>query len=66
MDEYNFKNPNPEYQIHYLSGQVSYSVGTTQIAFGYGKQRSGLLCVGGVCRPVPASNGFRLNVITSF
>ncbi len=66
MDEYNFKNPNKEYQIHYISGQVSYSIGTTQIALGYGKQRSGLLCVGGVCRPVPASNGFRLNVITSF
>jgi hypothetical protein len=65
-DEYNYYNPHADYQLHYPAMQVSYSLKSTQIAFAYGRQRGGLLCVGGVCRPVPAANGFRLNVTTSF
>ena len=33
---------------------------------GYGKQREGLLCIGGVCRQVPASNGLTFSLTTSF
>ncbi|HML86108.1 MAG TPA: DUF6029 family protein [Bacteroidales bacterium] len=32
----------------------------------YGRQREGLLCVGGVCRQVPAATGFTLTLTTSF
>ncbi len=45
---------------------VGYTKGSTRIAVAYGKQRAGLFCVGGVCRIVPASNGFSLNLSTNF
>jgi len=45
---------------------VGYTHKTTRISAGYGKQREGIVCVGGVCRAVPASNGFKLTVNSSF
>ena len=33
---------------------------------GFGRQRGGLICIGGVCRYVPESNGFNLNLSHSF
>ncbi len=38
----------------------------TRISASYGKQREGIVCVGGVCRAVPASNGFSLTMSSSF
>ncbi|HPU24227.1 MAG TPA: DUF6029 family protein [Candidatus Kapabacteria bacterium] len=32
----------------------------------YGKQNQGIICVGGVCRTVPASNGLYLSISSSF
>ena len=66
MDDYNYNNPVEDYCLHYPMVSGTYAVKSTQISFLYGKQRGGLICVGGVCRPVPASNGFRLSVTTSF
>jgi len=66
FDEYNYGNEYDDYKIHYLSASATYIHGTTRIAFGYGRQRGGILCVGGVCRPVPASNGFLLTISSSF
>ncbi|MEO8146459.1 MAG: DUF6029 family protein [Bacteroidia bacterium] len=65
-DEYNYGNDNKDLRVHYLNGGIVYNKGVTRLALGYGKQRSGLLCVGGVCRQVPASNGFTFSVSTSF
>jgi len=45
---------------------LGYTHKTTRITAGYGKQREGIVCVGGVCRAVPASNGFTLSVNSSF
>jgi hypothetical protein len=66
MDQYNYGNPEPELRVHYLSTQVGYFKGTNRITLGYGKQRAGIFCVGGVCRQVPASNGFTLSITSSF
>ena len=66
LDQYNVGNPNPLYRIHYLLGSVGYTKGSTRISVAYGKQRAGLFCVGGVCRPVPASNGFTLTLNSTF
>lgn len=66
FDEWNYGNSDPDRQIHYLNGSVAYSKQATRVQLGYGRQRGGILCVGGVCRPVPASNGFYLSVFTSF
>lgn len=51
---------------NYPNVTVGYTVGTTRLQLGYGKQREGLLCVGGVCRQVPASNGLTFGLSTSF
>jgi len=66
MDQYNYGNPDSEMQLHYFIGNIAYVQGPHRISLGYGRQREGLLCVGGVCRQVPASNGFTLSISSSF
>lgn len=66
FDEYNYGNYDPNKRIHYFSGQAGYLLDNFRIAAGYGRQRAGVLCVGGVCRFVPASNGFTLSVSGTF
>lgn len=62
-DIWNYGNDN---DIHYYNLGGSFSKGATRIGFNYGRQRGGLICVGGVCRFVPESNGFNLNLSHSF
>ena len=51
---------------NYYNLSVGYTRGATRLQVGYGKQREGLLCIGGVCRTVPASNGLTFSLTTSF
>ncbi len=51
---------------NYYNLSVGYTHGATRFQLGYGKQREGLLCIGGVCRRVPASNGLTFSLTTSF
>ena len=51
---------------NYPSVAMGYNHGSTRLQLGYGKQREGLLCIGGVCRQVPASNGLTFSLTTSF
>ena len=53
-------------KIHYYNLGGSYSKNSTRISLNYGRQRGGLICIGGVCRYVPESNGFNLNLSHSF
>lgn len=66
MDEYNYGNPVNDKQIHYYNVSMGYSQGTNRISVRYGRQREGLLCVGGVCRYVPASTGLTITLTSSF
>ena len=66
MDQYNYGNDVADHRIHYVNTNVGYYWGTNRIVIGYGKQRAGIFCVGGVCRFVPASNGFSLTLTSSF
>lgn len=66
MDQWNYGNYEPTHRVHYFSAQAGFSKGTNRFVLGYGKQRQGILCVGGVCRLVPASNGFFLTITSSF
>lgn len=66
-----FVSASDQYAYHdgvgnYPSVAVGYTHGTTRLQLGYGKQREGMLCIGGVCRPVPASNGLTFGLSTSF
>ncbi len=66
LDQFNYGNSESKKQIHYVVAQAGYLKNTLRIAGGYGKQREGIICVGGVCRNVPASNGFTLSITSSF
>lgn len=65
-DMYNYGNDDPKKQTHYYNLGGAYRVGATRIAANYGRQRGGLVCVGGVCRFVPESTGFTLSISTAF
>ena len=66
MDSYNYNNPLPEKRLHYYYGAIAFTKGSSRIALSYGRQRAGIVCVGGVCRAVPASNGITLSITSSF
>ncbi|MHA3786878.1 DUF6029 family protein [Flavobacterium hauense] len=65
-DIYNYGNDDSSKQTHYYNMGGAYRIGATRIAANYGRQRGGLVCVGGVCRFVPESTGFTLNISTAF
>jgi hypothetical protein len=65
-DEYNYGNTNSDQRFHYYSGGFAYTQGPTRIGLSYARQRGGLLCVGGICRQVYASNGFNINITSRF
>jgi len=69
VDQYNggYSSEGKTYEaVHYLNISCGYSKGTNRFELGYGKVREGVFCVGGVCRNVPSSNGFTLNITSSF
>jgi len=66
MDQYNYGNSDASQRLNYYTVMAGYTHHSTRIALSYGKQREGMLCVGGVCRYVPATNGLTLTVSTSF
>ncbi len=66
MDQYNYGNPDEALQVHYFYASAGYIHEATRLTVGYGRQRAGLFCVGGVCRFVPASNGLTLSITHSF
>ena len=66
MDQYNLGNEDENRRFHYYTGSVVFAKDAHRIALSYGKQRKGLLCVGGVCREVPASNGITLTISSRF
>lgn len=65
-DKWNYGNPVPEFRDHYFTGTVSYIHDATRIMLSGGRQSEGVVCVGGVCRTVPASSGVTLTISTSF
>ncbi len=65
-DMYNYGNDKDYYRNHYYNLGGSYRKKATRIALNYGRQRGGLLCVGGICRVVPESSGVSLSLNTSF
>jgi hypothetical protein len=65
-DDWNYGNPIENHKVHYYNIACAYVWNTTRIALNFGKTKEGILCVGGVCRAVPASFGAGLSVTTSF
>jgi hypothetical protein len=65
-DIYNYGSDDPAEKIHYYNIGSGYAFGANRFALNYGRQRGGLICVGGVCRFVPESSGFTANLILAF
>jgi hypothetical protein len=71
-DEYNYfdeidsEGNQDSRSLHYLSGSFAYVFDALRVSVSYGRQRGGLLCVGGVCRPVPPANGITFSLTASF
>jgi len=65
-DIYNYGNDDSDKRIHYYNIGGSFTKGAHRLALSYGRQRGGLLCVGGVCRVVPESTGLSMSITSSF
>lgn len=65
-DNYNYGNDNEDERFHYYMVGGSYAKESTRVALNYGRQRGGLICVGGVCRYVPENTGFTLSLVKTF
>jgi hypothetical protein len=63
-DQYNYGNS--EDKLHYFNVAAGYKKGANRFQLGYGRQREGIVCIGGVCRNVPASSGFNISITSSF
>lgn len=62
-DSYNYGGAG---KIHYYNLGGSYTKGDTRFGINYGRQRGGLICVGGVCRFVPENTGLSANLTVTF
>jgi len=65
-DQYNYGNPDKDRRFHYPTVAMGYTQGSNRLTASYGKQREGIICVGGVCRNVPASNGLTVTLTSTF
>jgi hypothetical protein len=65
-DDYNYGNDDEEERKHYYNAGITFVTGSIRVAAGYGKQRAGTLCAGGVCRMVSEATGFNLALTASF
>lgn len=66
IDQYNYGNEDKDRRFHYPTVAVGYTQDSNRLSVSYGKQREGIICVGGVCRTVPASNGLLITLTSSF
>ncbi len=61
-NEYNSGRPVHRVGQHYPGAALTVLLQRWKLALGYGRQRAGIVCVGGVCRYMPAANGFSLSI----
>jgi hypothetical protein len=63
-DQYNYGNTDDK--LHYFNVAAGFKKGANRVQMGYGRQRDGIVCIGGVCRSVPSSSGFNISITSSF
>jgi hypothetical protein len=66
VHQYNYGNADEDLRVHYPTANITYVYDATRFMIGYSRIRAGLLCVGGICRLVPSSNGYNFTISTSF
>jgi hypothetical protein len=65
-DMWNYGNDDPDARNHYYNFGSAFRYKSIRAALNYGRQRGGLVCVGGVCRFVPESSGLSLSLNAAF
>lgn len=65
-DMWNFGNEIKEQRLHYYYVSAAYVHDAMRVSLSYGRIRKGIMCAGGVCRELPASNGLMLSLTSSF
>jgi hypothetical protein len=65
-DLWNAGNADKDKRLHYYYATVAFVHDATRVAMSYGRIRQGIVCAGGVCRELPASNGLMITLTTSF
>lgn len=65
-DEVNYNGISVGVPTHYYNVGASYVKGANQFMLSYGRQRFGLICVGGICRLVPPSSGINFTISSTF
>lgn len=65
-DIYNSGDDADTTETHYYNFGGSYTKGASRFSLNYGRQRAGLVCVGGVCRFVPEATGLSASFLYSF
>jgi hypothetical protein len=66
VNQYNYGNEIKAERLFYPIGQIGFIKNSTRVTIGYGRQRAGIFCIGGICRVVPASNGATISISSSF
>ncbi len=66
FDEINYNGVRVGVPIHYYNGGFAYVKNANRFSLNVGRQRAGLVCVGGICRIVPASSGVTFSIVSSF
>lgn len=65
-DLYNYGNDEAKKRNHYFIFGSAYRHKSTRLSVSYGRQRGGLICVGGVCRFVEENSGVTVSLNTTF
>jgi len=52
--------------IHYYTAGIGYMKDGNRIDLAYGRERGGMVCVGGICRYVPPSSGWQVRINIRF
>lgn len=65
-DEINYRDKSLTNMQHYYNVGVAFKHQTHRISVSYGRVREGLLCVGGICRLIPAYKGLSVSLTSSF
>lgn len=55
-------NPTDLFDIHFYNFGATYRKNNFRLSLNYGRQRGGLVCVGGICRFVPPSTGLGMQL----
>ncbi len=65
-DIFNYGQDEDTGETHFYNVGGSYTKGAARFSVNYGRQRAGLVCVGGVCRFVPEATGLSASVLYNF